>query len=172
MALVGEQVEGDCPESEMRLQLADGIEAEAVPESRAIQLRSGPGKAKARLIALSLPSHDRPTDLGSISIEGREIVVRQKFEGKKGWLPILITWGANAQTWRPLTVASRSKIQKDDQAVAYRVAWGARDPGLVLYRSLGPRTLRSFLGHQTSARFLVGSLSRAGDIMPILKVDS
>jgi hypothetical protein len=51
------------------------------------------------------------------------------------------------------------------------VAWGPGSEGLVVYRSLAPPALRNFLGHQTGARFLVGSFTKSGDVRPILKLD-
>ena len=48
---------------------------------------------------------------------------------------------------------------------------GSGDEGLLIYRSLAPPALRSVLGHQTSARFLVGLFTREGDVVPIIKVD-
>jgi hypothetical protein len=171
MAVIGQQVEGSGMTSEIRLSLASGVEASFVKGSRALVLRAGPGKPSARLLPLGLPCHDRPTDRGSIAVEGREVVIRQTVEGRRSWLPVLLAWDKPPTLWRPLTVAFRSKTTRDDQAVAVRVAWGARDSGLVVYRSLGPPALRSFLGHQTTSRFLIGSFTTSGEVAPILKVD-
>ena len=58
-----------------------------------------------------------------------------------------------------------------DTAFAARVTWG-RDETLVVYRSLGRPALRAFLGHQTTARFLVGLLHRPkGTVEPLLKLE-
>lgn len=172
MALLGQQVDGPDRANEVRLSLADGIEASFAEGSRAVLLSSGRGKPTARLMPLGLPAHNRPSELGSIEIKGREVVIRQVVEGQRSWLPVLICWGKPPTTWRPLTVACRSKETRDDRAVAVRVAWGSLDEGLVVYRSLGPAALRCFLGYQTGSRFLVGSFTRSGDVRPILKVDS
>ena len=100
------------------------------------------------------------------------MVIRQVVEGRRRWLPTLICWGKAPTTWRPATVAYRSKASRADEAIAARVAWGPFDDGLVVYRSLGPPALRSFLGYQAGARFLVGAFTRSGDVRPILKVDA
>ncbi len=171
MALLGQESSGRATTSEIRLGLASGVEASFVEGSRALLLRVGPGKASARLLPLGLPCHDRATDRGSIAVEGREVVIRQAVNGRRSWIPVLITWEKLPTSWRPLTVAERSKATKDDQAVAVRVAWGIREASLVVYRSLGPPSLRSFLGHQTTSRFMIGSFTRTGDVVPILKVD-
>jgi hypothetical protein len=172
MALLGQQDDGIVAASEVRFELGEGIEATPIEGSRAIQLTSGRGQPTARLLPLGLPSHDRSTDLGSIAIEGRQVVIRQVGEGRRRWLPVLICWGKAPTTWRPLTVAFRSKICRGDSASAVRVAWGPRDEGLVIYRSLASPALRSFLGHQSSSRFLVGGFTRSGEVRAILKVDA
>ncbi len=172
LALLGQQVDGGPDRTEMRLALPEGVEVSFIGGSRALLLSTGRGKPTARLIPLGLPAHDRPTDRGSIAIEGREVVIRQVGEGQRRWLPVVICWGKSPTTWRPLTVAYRSKATRPDEAVAARLAWGPSDEGLVVYRSLAEPALRSFLGLQTGARFLVGSFTRSGDVRPILKIDS
>ena len=172
MALLGHQEDGGEPTTEIRLAVPEGIEASVVPGSRSVLLSAGRKKPTARLIPLGLPSHDRATDRGSVAVEGREVVVRRAGEGRRRWLPVLICWGKPPTTWRPLTVSQRSRACREDVAFAARVAWGPSDEGLVVYRSLGPSAPRSFLGHQTAARFLVGTFTRSGDVRPILKVDS
>ena len=171
MALLGQQDDGGSGSSEIRFELGEGVEARSVEGSRAIVLSAGRGQPTARLLPLGLPAHDRPTDLGSIALEGHAVVIRRASEGRRRWLPVLLCWGKAPTTWRPLTVAERSKALKSEAAFAVRVVWGPRDDDLVIYRSLGPAALRSFLGHQTSARFVIGSFNRTGEVRPILKVD-
>ncbi|MFO0954465.1 MAG: hypothetical protein U0835_25560 [Isosphaeraceae bacterium] len=48
---------------------------------------------------------------------------------------------------------------------------GGRDETLLIYRSLTPPVTRSFLGHQTRARLLVGLFSSEGEVETLLKVD-
>lgn len=172
MALLGHQDEGGELATEIRVDLAKGVEASFVAGSRAILLSAGRGRPTARLIPLGLPAHERPTEAGSIGIEGRQVVIRHRGEGRRRWISALLCWGKPPTTWRPATVAERSKACRPGLASAVRVAWGPRDEGLVVYRSLGPAALRSFLGHQTAARFLIGAFTRSGDIRPLLKVDA
>ena len=124
----------------------------------------------ARVIPIGLPSVPFPTDKGSIAIEGRQVVIRQSSPGRRRWLPILVCWDRGPASWRMLTVGAKSKACPADLAIAAKVAW-ASGQGLVIYRSLGPPDLRTFLGHQTRARFFVGSYDASGDVRPILKVD-
>jgi hypothetical protein len=171
LALLGQQDEGTGPTSAIRLALPDGIEATPAPGSRSLILSAGRGKPSVRLIPLGLPTHDYPTDRGSIAVEGREVVVRQAGEGRIRWVPLLLAWEKLPTLWRPLTVASKSRACRPDVASAVRVAWGPGTEGLVIYRSLAPPALRNFLGHQTAARFLVGAFTKAGELRPILKLD-
>jgi hypothetical protein len=171
LAILGQQDDGVGPVSEIRLALPDGIVATRAEGSRSMVLSAGRGKPTARLIPLGLPTMDYPTDRGSIAIEGREVIVRQSGEGRRRWVPLLIAWEKPPTLWRTLTVASKSKACRPDVASAARVAWGPGNEGLVVYRSLAPSALRNFLGHQTGARFLVGSFSKSGDVRPILKLD-
>ncbi|WP_435005188.1 hypothetical protein P12x_003082 [Tundrisphaera lichenicola] len=172
MALLGQQDEGGGPVSEIRLALPEGIEATPSEASRSMILSAGRGKPTARLLPLGLPSHDLPTDRGSMVVEGREVVVRQSSEGRRRWVSLLVAWEKPPTLWRTLTVASRSAICPPEVASASRVGWGPGNEGLVIYRSLAPPDLRNFLGHQTKARFVIGSFSRSGDLRPLLKVEA
>ena len=127
-----------------------------------------------RVLPVGLPRLPYETERGSFTEEGREIVLRQRQEGRRCWLPLLASWdpvrNRKGVQWRVLTVSEKSKPCAPETAFAVRVSWG-RDDTLVIYRSLGRPAIRSFLGHQTSARFLVGLFDKAGDVKPILKVD-
>jgi hypothetical protein len=61
-------------------------------------------------------------------------------------------------------------LRAPDEAFAVRVSWG-RDDTLVIYRSLTPPARRAFLGHLTTARFLVGKFTSEGIVEPILSVE-
>jgi hypothetical protein len=87
---------------------------------------------------------------------------------------VLVSWDAarnrRALHWRALTVAEKSRACPPGVAFGARVSWG-RGETLLVYRSLGPPALRSVLGHQTRARFLVGLFTPDGDVEPLVKVD-
>jgi hypothetical protein len=70
-----------------------------------------------------------------------------------------------------LTVSEKSRICPPDVAFAARITWG-RSETLVVYRSLALPAIRTFLGYQTHARFLVGLFSHeSGDVEPLLNLD-
>ncbi|HWE40180.1 MAG TPA: hypothetical protein VG406_26750 [Isosphaeraceae bacterium] len=173
LALLADQVDGNLDEPTARLALAAGVAAVPALDNRALILSAGRGRS-ARVYPLGLPWPGSTTDRGRIGVEGGELVLRQKAQGRRCWLPWLVSWGAdrNRRTtrWRTLTVAERSKACPPDVAFAARIAWGDGE-SLVVYRSLARPALRSFLGHQTGARFLVGLFTWAGDVHPLLTVE-
>ena len=69
-------------------------------------------------------------------------------------------------------MAEKSRVCPASSAFAARISWG-RGPveTLLVYRSLGPPAVRSVLGHQTGARFLVALFSEDGRVKPIVKLD-
>jgi hypothetical protein len=173
LALLADQVEGVSGSLAMRIALADGISAAPVPGSLALALAKVPGRTLAQVIPVALPSNRSPTDRGEFTTEGRELSLHQSIEGRRTWLPVLVSWESSRHRkgirWRALTVSEKSSITPTGDAVAYLAAWG-RDEMLVVYRSLARPATRAFLGHQTSARFLVGLFTREGEVQPILRV--
>lgn len=156
--------------AEVRWALPDGIEARPDPAIRAIILATGPGRPTARLIPLGLPESPYPTERGSLEVEGREVVLRQRADGPNRCLALLASWRKQPpRGWRVATVAERSAACPPGTAFAARVHWGIRQTSLLVYRSLGPPDLRSVLGHQTRARLLVGAFAPTGDVHPWIK---
>ena len=173
LALLSDQVDGPGPEAGFRVALAPGVTARPVAGSRALALAALRG-GTARVLPLALPARPYPTERGSLAVEGGEIVLRQRAAGRRCWLPLLVSWrperNRKAARWRALTVSERSKVCPPDVAFAVRVAWG--DEALVFYWSLVRTAARAFLGHQTSAQFLVGTFSRTGDVRQLLRIDA
>lgn len=173
LALIADQVEGKPTLCETRVGLRDGVEVVPSEQNRSLALTMGSRVASPRLIPLGLSYRSTGTERGIFEHDGNEIVLRQPIEGKRGWLPLLISWesGRNRKTlvWKSLTVSEGPKICGAETAVAYRVAWG-RDESLVIYRSLDRPVPRSFLGHKTVVRFLIGLFTKEGNLEPILTV--
>jgi hypothetical protein len=174
LALLADQVEGGGPSPGMRIGLAEEITAEALPGSRALGLVTARGRTAAQVLPLGLPGNPYPTDRGSFVPAGPALELRQARDGRRAWLPLLVSWEParhrKGVRWKPLTVSERSKVTPPDVASAVLVAWG-RDEMLVIYRSLARPALRAFLGHQTGARFLVALFTRDGELEPIVKVE-
>ena len=101
-------------------------------------------------------------------------MLSQQSWGARTWLPIVVSWEPARRRqpldWRSLTVTEQARTCKPEEAFAVRVRWG-RDETIVLYRSLAKPALRSFLGYQTRARFLIGTFSHDGVLTPIVSLD-
>ena len=176
IALLADQVDGASAGAGWRVALPAGVEATPLASGAGWGLAPRRGSPKARLVPLGLPCLPGTTERGTFTLEGRELRLSQPFAGRRCWLPLLVSWDPlrNRQEvrWRVLTVAEKSRICPPETAFAARVTWGRGETEtLLIYRSLGPPALRSVLGHQTRARFLVALFGRDGTVVPIVKVD-
>jgi hypothetical protein len=156
--------------------LPPGVSAEPLPGCRGMLLRPAGKRATAQVLPLALPCLPYETERGEFGGrgDGGGLSLSVMPRGRRAWLPLLVSWNPERNrkklSWRILTVSERSKICPPDQAFAVRVSWG-RDDTLVIYRSLGAPARRAFLGHLTTARFLVGKFTAEGAVEPILSVD-
>ncbi|WP_148597315.1 hypothetical protein [Aquisphaera giovannonii] len=181
LALLADQVEGQplraaAPgPAECTIALPEGIQPAPIAGSRGLLLRPSEGRKSAQVLPVALPCADYQTDLGRFAIApGGRLSMAVAPAGRRCWLPLLVSWDAarhrKTLSWRVLTVSQDSKICGRDVALAVRVSWG-REETFVIYRSLAAPASRVFLGHQTGARFLVGTFSTDGDVEPILAVE-
>jgi hypothetical protein len=175
LSLLADQVDGPASWTALRVGLAEGVTSEPIPGSRGLALAGGRGRSTMRVFPIGLPRLMYPTDRGTFGAEAGGLLLRQRIEGARGWLPLLVSWepGRNrlATHWRPLTVSEKSRICPPGVAFAARITWG-RSEMLVVYRSLARPAVRAFLGHQTRARFLIGLFSpETGQVEPLLKVE-
>ena len=94
---------------EARWSLPAGVEARPDPTTRTLILSAGRGRPAARLIPLGLPESPYPTDRGGITIDGTDVVLRQRTVGPNRCLALLVSWNRKApRGWRTLTVAEKS----------------------------------------------------------------
>lgn len=175
IAILADQVEGGPGSAEMRMSLPADVTASPITESRGRALTANRTSGAVKVFPIGLPRRPYATDQGSFSVDdSQNLALRQSFEGRRGWLPLLLSWNPDRNRkradWRELTVTERSRVCPPGTAFAARISWGP-DETLLIYRSLGRPGLRAFLGHQTRARFLVGLFSKEGDVEPILTVD-
>lgn len=169
LALLAEEREGPSPGTRACLDLASGVEAVVAPLQPAVRLTAR-GRTLARLLPAGLTA-----GVGEVNVEGRSLVVTGAGAvERRSWLPLLISWDPyrdrRTTLWKPLTVAEDSRRCPPGVAFAARVSWGRGD-GLLIYRSLARPALRSFLGHQTRARFLIGVFTPTGDVLPVVKIE-
>src|SRR5208337_4819410 len=156
--------------------LPAGVTAEPIPGCRGLLLRTARSRPTAQVLPVALPAAPYETDRGQLCVldDHSHLTLSCMARGGRCWLPLLVSWDPRRHrkrlSWRVLTVAQDSKVCAHDVAFAVRVSWG-RDDTLVIYRSLGPPAPRSFLGHQTKARFLLGRFTSEGNVEPLLSVD-
>lgn len=172
MALLAEQRrgEGDQSPAESRLLPALNSAARPILGTHALALKGGKTGPTVQVIPLSVTdTGDGTLVMGSEGI--RQVAGRPS---SRPWLAWLFCWDPE-RTRRPpsvreLTVSERSKVCRPGVAIASRVSWG---PGasVVIYRSLTRPAPRTFLGHQTSTRFLLGLFTESGDVSPLLALD-
>lgn len=179
LALLADQVDfpaandDDRPVS-LKLAYDLGIRIEGDEETRTLMLRRTSDRASARAYPLGLPCLPYKTDKGSFHAGDGRLVLTQARSSRRIWLPILLSWDAARNRkpvqWRALTVSERSKVCPPEVAFAVRARWG-QDDSVVIYRSLAKPGLRAFLGHQTRARFLVGTFSAEGVLKPLVSLE-
>ncbi|MBX6313915.1 MAG: hypothetical protein IRY99_13510 [Isosphaeraceae bacterium] len=173
LALLADQVASPGPVAAVRLEVPPTIQMVPQPDTRAWALRAGRNRS-ARVLPLALPAAPYPTERGALEATDHALRLRQRLEGGRCWLPLLLSWRGErhrkAVRWRILTVSEQSRICPPSEAVAVWVAWGMEE-SLVIYRSLARPALRSFLGYQTKARFLVGGFTSAGNVAPLLQIE-
>jgi hypothetical protein len=177
MALLGITLEARSSsrtESIVRVSLPHAALAATAKDHRGITI-SEPGKTgSAQVLPIGLPSLPYATERGAFCAERDGLVLQQTTGGRRCWLPLVVSWdprrNRKSVNWRVLTVSEKSRAIGADRACAVRVSWG-RDETYVIYRSLGPTALRTFLGYQTSARFLWGLFTPDGTVTPILKLE-
>ena len=178
IALLADQVEAPAgdhgTDAAWRVALPAGVEATPLNDGPGWVLAQRRGSPSARVVPLALARFAGSTERGTLTLEGRHLLLRQPSPGRRCWLPLLASWDPlrNRQTiqWRILTVAEKSRVCPPETAFAARISWG-RDETLLVYRSLARPAPRCFLGYQTSARYLVALFDRDGKITPIVKVD-
>ena len=155
---------------EVRWALPEGIAARPDGPTRALILDAGRGRPQGRLVPLGLPEANYPTERGSLVVEGREVVLRERTTGPNRCLALLVAWSSKPpRGWRTLTVAERSAACPPGTAFAARVGWGSGQNGLLVYRSLGPGGLRSVLGYQTKSPLLIAGFSPTGEVHPWIR---
>jgi hypothetical protein len=162
------------PGIRVRFLLPPRIAAASLAETRSALLTTPHKPGSAQVVPIALPALPYPTDRGEFHVENDAIVLSQTPRGRRSWLALLVSWDSLRRRrdlyWRALTVSEKSRKVGPDRAFAVRVSWG-QDETYIIYRSLGPPVPRAFLGHQTTARFLVGMFKPNGKVEPILKVE-
>jgi hypothetical protein len=154
--------------------LPSRVTARPIVASRAIVLTTPKKPGSAQVLPIGLPSLSYPSDRGAFQTQDGSLVLSHSPKGRRCWLPLLVSWDSRRHRknphWRVLSVSEKYHNVSPDRAFAARVSWN-QDETFVIYRSLASPAPRAFLGHQTTARFLVGRFTNGGVVEPILQVD-
>ncbi len=179
LALLADQVDFPGAAAEegpisLNLRLDRDVRPETDETSRALSLRRVKDRSSARIYPLGLPCLPYKTDKGRFDAADGRLTLTQARSARRIWLPLLVSWDASRNRkpiqWRALTVSERSRNCPPGVAFAVRARWGL-DETIVIYRSLAKPGLRAFLGHQTKARFLIGTFSNDGVLKPLISLE-
>lgn len=130
-------------------------------------------KRRAGVFPLALPEWRVACRNGQLVQEEGKLVLRQTGQGSRLFAPLWFDLDRTRLdrpfTWRPLTVAEDRRIVASHEAVAYRVQSGEQQ--WTVYRSLGPRGNRTFLGHNLATSMIVARFSRQGETEALIEVE-
>jgi len=160
-------------EHELRIPIAPGIEIQQDQKTREYRL-IGPNKT-ARLFPLWFPQSKVDGTPGTLTVEGRELVLRTVAEGTGLYIPLVIDWAAertkSSAVWKRLTVTENLAILPGDVAAGYRLKIEPNHQ-LLIYRSLqNTWEPRACLGFQTRYETAIGRVSPDGDLLPLMYVE-
>jgi hypothetical protein len=172
LALLGEEAHGEAPAG-FALGRAPVAGAGAAAEADGAAVRLGTAsRSFGAVVSLAFDA----AGTGPLGLDVTPDAVRlvAPSAGGRTWRAALVSWEAirnrKPRTVRRLTITEDRRICPPDRAVAFRVRWG-QDDSLLIYRSLNGRAPRAVLGHQTTARFLVGLVSTDGSLATLLTVE-
>jgi hypothetical protein len=109
-----------------------------------------------------------------LALDGGRLELRQSAIASRAlFAPLFIDLAprriARPATWRRLTVAEDRRIVPAELAVGYRVQVGTQQ--WLFYRSLGPQSSRTLLGHHLVTEFLSARFNRSGQVEPIMEIE-
>lgn len=129
-------------------------------------------KSQALVLPLALPEW-RSVGGGELQATEQGLEITQVHQGRRLFAPLFIDLDPQRLrkecTWRQLTVAERLEIQPRDTAVAFRAQVGKEQWSL--YRSLGEKGNRTYLGHNVVSECQVARFNAKGDAEVILEVE-
>ncbi len=173
IALVSDSISS---ENDMELQyackfpLAEGIKCIQESETREVYLAKK--RIQSLVIPLTLPEWKREKSPSHLIIEENNIVLEQTGRSRGMFAGMLLDLNASRsvqpRTWRRLTIAESLRPVAPDEAVAFRIRIGGQQ--WVIYRCLGEKRNRSFLGVNFADDFYVGSIFTDGAVKELLQI--
>ncbi len=142
------------PSLNVRLSCPQSIKAGHLAACRGFRLSGPKRRESAQVLPIGLPCLPYETERGAFLAQDDVLLLGQAPEGRRCWLPLLVSWDAarnrRRASWRILTVsraAARPYVPTGPSPCA--VSWGAHET-YVVYRSLDPPAPRAFLGYRTT----------------------
>jgi hypothetical protein len=160
-------------EYRMILPTADGVAMKF--DSRTRECRLVTAGSSARVFPLALPQERvLSTAGGFIECDGG-LELAQAGAGWGLYAPILIDWHPRRRTtaaeWRSLTVTELGKVISRDRAAGHRLRLAEHQ--LLIYKSLDTaEEARAVLGHHTHYESVIGTFDSAGEVDPIVLVET
>ncbi|MEM7457552.1 MAG: hypothetical protein AAF456_24680 [Planctomycetota bacterium] len=152
--------------------LAPGVEGLPETETREIYLKDK--KIRSLVLPLGLPEWKAARTAGSLTCRDGMLTLTQTAENQTGLYAGLFfdlnrKRSHQPRTWRQLTVGESLQKVRPDVAVAFRVRVG--DDQWVMYRSLGEKANRSFIGYNIYDGFFIGRFEEDGQIERMIEVE-
>jgi hypothetical protein len=130
-------------------------------------------RAQALVMPLALPEWRSDTTRGEFAAVDGALELTQKQTGKRMFAPLWIDLQPDRIrkdcTWRQLTVGEQLAIQPRDVAVAFRAQAGKDQ--FVLYRSLAPKTNRTFIGQNVVNEFFAARFKSDGTTEGLIEIE-
>ncbi|MBS0209864.1 MAG: hypothetical protein JSS27_13025 [Planctomycetes bacterium] len=131
-------------------------------------------KPIARVFPLAMPEwRSQPSAAGLDASDEGFALTHQAANARALYLPMVIDLDRSRLdkkfTWRRLTVAEDHEPVPADMAVGYRLQLGAHQ--WLIYRSLQHKSPRSLLGHHLISEFLLGRVTKKGQIKRLVEVE-
>ena len=151
--------------------LAPGVSGMQETETRELYLTAG--KIQSLVLPLALPEWKVARHNGQLDFDDDGLELRQNSSGRALYAPLVFDLSPKRskrpRTWRPLTVAEQLKIVPSDVASAFRIQLDKQQ--WILYRSLGEKGNRTFMGENFNGELFLGSFDTNGQVKPLLQIE-
>jgi hypothetical protein len=136
-------------------------------------LRRGPQTLRVMPLGLPQPSTDRAD--GRLTIDAQAITLRQSSSASSMACPVLFDWSPVRRRapvqWKQLTVAENGRALSAAESLGVR--WRIGDAQWLYYHVLdGSDMPRTVLGHHTFHETVIAEIDSAGDVNPLVQVES
>ncbi len=151
--------------------LAPGIKCMAETETREMYLRDS--KIRSLVLPLALPEWKVAVGTGRFEPTGSGFRLSQASQGMGLYAPLFFDLSSRRskrkRTWRRLTVAENMRPVPPDIAVAFRIQIHKQQ--WLLYRAVGGKGNRTFLGENFIGEFVFSRFDSEGTVTELLRIE-